>query len=351
MIAPRLEVLNASAVEHGGRLALGERALIDFSVCLNAFGPAPIVSRAIADVRFDEYPDPQSRTARRAASDRWQRPMAEIMFGAGAAELIQATCFAYLRPQDDVLVAAPAFGEYRRAAELCGASVQDLWMMDLVNPIQNLVDAIHRVRPRLVFLATPSNPLGHALTASEITHVADACRATDSLLVLDLAYDAFTASPIGVETLSHGDNVLQLRSITKEHAIAGVRAAFALSCPSIISAIERARVPWSASTFAQAAATAAMSHEAQTHVERTVSTLRSEAHRIAGAIRQRGITVRHASTHFMLIQCESARATRDELIQRAGILVRDCTSFGLPQWIRIAARTPDENNLLITALT
>ena len=41
---------------------------------------------------------------------------------------------------------------------------------------------------------------------------------------------------------------------------------------------------------------------------------------------------------------------REQLLAESGLLVRDCTSFGLPGWIRIAARTPPENDVLLAAL-
>jgi histidinol-phosphate/aromatic aminotransferase/cobyric acid decarboxylase-like protein len=52
----------------------------------------------------------------------------------------------------------------------------------------------------------------------------------------------------------------------------------------------------------------------------------------------------------MLIGCPCAADLRDHLASAHGILVRDCTSFGLPGHVRIAARVPSENDRLIHAL-
>ena len=354
MITPRDEVIRAGLGEHGGRLALagasGDDATIvhDFSVCLNAFGPADGVRRAVAESAVEEYPDPRSRAARRAASARWGRPIEEIMLGAGAAELIYAVCGAYLRPHDTVVVATPAFGDYARATQLCGATVRTIAAGD--DDLNEVMASVLQIRPRLLFVATPMNPTGATFGVETVARLADACRRCDTLLVLDQAYDAFTAQPLGTPALPGHPNVLHLRSLTKEHALAGVRVAFGVGPASVVDAIERARVPWAASTAAQAAAIAALTDEALRHVARTARELRGEAVRITAALDAQGMETRHHDTHYLLVRCADARATRQRLLDSASILVRDCTSFGLPEWIRVAARTPWENDLLIEAL-
>lgn len=355
MIEPRPEVLMTPHAVHGGRLALpatagGAEELNDFSVCLNAFGPAPSVLGAVRACRIDEYPDPQSRAPRHAAAARWRRPVAEIMLGAGAAELLQAVCLTYLRPGDAVLIAGPAFGEYARAAMLCGAHTHTTDGLDAAASAGQLVREITRIRPRLVFLATPANPSGDAMPLGDLRRIADASRDADALLVLDQAYDGFMATPLGTPALPGHPAVLHLRSITKDHALAGIRVAFAVAPADVAHAIERARVPWTASAVAQAAATAAMGDDAIAYVAETTAALRAEADRIRAALATAPVVIHPSATHFMLVHCGPERRVRDQLLSQSDLLVRDCASFGLPGSIRIAARTPPENDVLLAAL-
>jgi histidinol-phosphate/aromatic aminotransferase/cobyric acid decarboxylase-like protein len=358
VIAPRDEVMGTPIGEHGGRRALGDSdgsrpaVIHDFSVCLNAFGASDIVRRAIVESRVDEYPDPACRDVRRAAAGRWNVPMSDIAFGAGAAELIHAVAFAYLRRDDSVIVAGPAFGEYARAAMLCGATVTTVSVDDGTTvDLDRLVQSVEQRRPRLVFAATPMSPTGVALDIAQVTRLAECCRRVDALLVLDQAYDAFAAHPLGTPVLPGHSHVLHLRSSTKDHALAGVRVAFGVGPAHVIDALERARVPWVASTAAQAAGIAALSDEALAHVAATTARLRHEAARIAGAMAAARVETRLCSTHYFLVQCGRAAQARQHLLDRSHILVRDCTSFGMPEWIRIAARTPEENDILIAAIT
>jgi len=354
VILPRDDVSHSPIAEHGGRLAFGDNVGgvadgLDFSVCLNAFGPAPAVVDAIKAARVDEYPDPRSVRARRVVAEQWRVPIDSIVVGAGSAELIQAVCFAYIRPGDAVIVVEPAFGEYRRAAALCGARVVGIGLA-ADGDVAQMIKAIRQRRPRLLFVATPVNPTGVTIDRESLQSLAAACASVDSLLVIDQAYDAFSAQPIGTPALRGSANVLHLRSLTKEHALAGVRVAVGIGPAQIVEGVERVRVPWATSTAAQAALIATFDAGAQAHARTTIAELRAESVRIATAMRQRNISVSCSTTHYMLIGCPSAPQLRDHLAAAHGILVRDSTSFGLPGHVRIAARLPRQNDQLIHAL-
>lgn len=354
MIAPREEVCAVPIAEHGGRHGLEQNGAcrsdqLDFSVCLNAFGPARAVAEAIRAAPVAEYPDPRSVRARRVVAERWRVPTSSIVVGAGSAELIQAVCFAYIRPGDVVLVVEPAFAEYRRAAALCGADVVGVHLQADDDP-STVIREIRQRRPRLVFVASPVNPTGIAIDRETLRVVADACAEVDGLLVLDQAYDAFSVEPLGTPALRDHEAVLHLRSSTKEHALAGVRVAVGVGPEPIIESVERVRVPWATSAAAQAALIATFDDEAQAHASATINQLRTEAARVAAAMNVLGTDVSRSATHYMLIGCPCAAELRDHLASAHGILVRDCTSFGFPGHVRVASRLPSENDRLIHAL-
>jgi histidinol-phosphate/aromatic aminotransferase/cobyric acid decarboxylase-like protein len=304
-----------------------------FAVCVNAYGPAPNVREAILTASISDYPDAHCLTAREAAAARWSRPVDEIACGAGTAELIHALVTALISPGDRVVIPRPAFAEYGRAALLAGARVHRPQRDDITS-------AIHAYRPRLAFIAAPTSPAGAPIARATLRGVADACAECGALLVLDQAYDAFTTDPLGTPALPGHPAVLHLRSLTKDHALAGVRVGFAIGPAVTIAALNRVRVPWMVSAPAQAAAVAAMTDEAEAHVRRTIAQLRHSAADLWAWCDERGITRVPSDTHYGLLR---ARAP--------GMMVRDCTSFGLPGWIRVAVRTDPENAILRRGLT
>ena len=56
-----------------------------------------------------------------------------------------------------------------------------------------------------------------------------------------------------------------------------------------------------------------------------------------------------SATHFFLVRVGDGAAFRLAAVAR-GILVRDCASFGLPSYVRIATRRPEENERLLALL-
>jgi len=321
--------------QHGGRNAIGDAVRHDFSVCLNAYGPSNDVLTAIRNAAVDEYPDPDSIVARDAASVAWSVPVESLMLGAGSAELIDLVARAFVESGDLVAIDSPAFGEYERAARIYGGR------------------AVHEIdeRARIVFVCSPSNPLGAVRELSELRAIADDCERHGALLVIDQAYDAFLESTFGTPLFGGHPAVVHLRSMTKEHAIAGVRVAFAVGDPAIIDAMNAVRVPWSASSIAQHVAVAALSLDSVTHVAEAASRLRADAIRMKTILSSMGYETSDSRTHFFTIRVRDAADTRGRLLDRFGILVRDCTSFGLPDRIRVAARREADNDDLLLAMS
>jgi len=58
-----------------------------------------------------------------------------------------------------------------------------------------------------------------------------------------------------------------------------------------------------------------------------------------------------SETNFFLVKVGNGQVWRTALLKQ-GILVRDCASFGLPEYVRLAARTiPDCRKLITTIQT
>lgn len=342
---------------HGGPTGSKSDHLImaDFSVSLNAYGPAECVTEAIRCADIHQYPDPTSLAARAAAASRWKIAIDEVMFGAGASELLYAAT-QYLTPKNGTaLIATPTFGDYERASLIAGANIvrSQLFDPDVKSvTTAEIIKAIETHRPGITFICTPNNPTGHSLTSSQLTDIAIACKRIKGFIIIDQSYTAFTDTDDGLPTpaLRGVPNVLHLRSITKDHALAGIRAGYLTGPSELLHEIEKIRAPWAASSIAQSAAVAAMSDEGHAYAVRTIRLLRTAARDLYQSLTDLGYRVKAGNTHTLLIEVGDAAHCSAWLTEMHHIRVRDCTSFGLSQFIRVAARKPEENTLLVSAL-
>ncbi|HEY9230090.1 MAG TPA: histidinol-phosphate transaminase [Gemmatimonadaceae bacterium] len=352
---------------HGGPSAADHLAppiRADFSTSVNAYGPAPSVLAAIRDAidiaRVANYPDPSGTIARRALAMHVDLSPENVAIGAGATELILAIAQAFVRAGDRVLLPPHAFAEYERATLLSGGSVilpseerESTTSVGVATSVlaERFVRAVSTRSPRVAFLCSPESPSGRAWPIEDVHAVADACAKADTLLVLDQSFDGFTATPLGTPALRGHPATLHLRSLTKDHALAGLRVGFVAGPSRVIAAVERARMPWMLSAPAQAVAGATCASDAVAHVSDTTARLRAAAAEIAAAARQLGFAAVASDAHYLLLDVGDARAFAGELRARHAIKVRDCSSFGLPSHIRVAARTPGDNRLLLSVLT
>jgi L-threonine-O-3-phosphate decarboxylase len=336
--------LDFAELEH---LGLQPDEVLDFSVNGNPYGASPRVREAIASVPLERYPDREALALRRVLASHLDVPLESIMAGNGSVELLWLVALAFVRPDDAVLIVGPTFGEYLRAATLMGAQIH-FWSARpeegfRVDP-EAVLRTLQRLRPRLVFVCNPNNPTGTLLAVEAIAAWAKAL--PQALLVVDEAYLPFAAGAPSALT-TQAANLLVLRSMTKAHALAGVRLGYAIGHPAVIRALATVCPPWNVNALAQAAGLAALAD--QTHLRQSLAQLAPAKTALVQGLQALGLAPLPSATHFFLMQVAQATALRQALL-RYGILVRDCTSFGLPEYIRVATRRPEENARLLAAL-
>lgn len=316
--------------------------LLDFSVNSNPFGPPPELMTLLRGLEVSRYPDPHALASRSTAAAYHGVAAEQIVLG-GAAELIYRLAACYLRPPRRALVAAPSFGEYQRASLLHGAAVELCPVYERAHEpaTEPLLEAITRTRPTLVWLCQPNNPTGHAWSAAALEDVAQACETVNALLIIDAAY--LELSDVTPEL---PESAVQLFPLTKTFALAGLRAGYAVAPPDVAEVLRRAAPPWPVSTLAEAAVGWCRSPAGAAFVAQTVPELLALRRSLAAALRDRGHTVWSGRSSFLLLETADGR----DLARRAraaGFRLRDATSFGLPDCVRIAAQDRAANEQLL----
>ncbi len=354
-LRPRPEIENLEACPHGGlnqaelkAVGLSPEAVLDFSVCSNPFSPLPEVRKVFSTIALNCYPDSEATEFRERLSEKLRVAPNNILAGSGAMELIRLIALTYFGPGDSVLILEPTFGEYKVACQIVGAKVVGQWGREEENfapRIEEIVTLVRKDRPKGVFICNPNNPTGRYLARQEVEMVLDAC--SDALFILDEAYVAFVEeSWSSLDLISQG-NVVIVRSMTKDYALAGLRLGYAIANEEIINALRRVRPPWNVNAIAQKAGVIVL--EDAGYLEWCKREIREAKQFLVDELYRIGFTLIPSETNFFLVKVTSAKDFRTALL-RHGILVRDCTSFGLPGYVRIGARTMPECQSLIATI-
>jgi histidinol-phosphate aminotransferase len=355
-LEPRPEIRVFGAGVHGGpdhaelqALGLDPAGISDFSVCTNPFMPPPeVTGLRLENIPISQYPDSESSDLKNALAARHSRPPENVLVGSGTTELIRLIAHTYLRPGDNIVTFSPTYGEYELAARIAGANVieQPLSAGNNFNPdTAETAELIERHSPRVVFICNPNNPTGRYLDRPEMEIILAA--AGDGLLVMDEAYVSFVARSWPAVDLVDRGNVIILRSMTKDYGLAGLRLGYAIARPEIIADLKRVQPPWSVNAVAQRAGRLALADDSFLAI--TQEKIWQAKQLLATELTRLGWLPLPSDTHYCLVKAGNAGRLRTALL-KSGILVRDCTSFGLPEYIRLGIRPEAEVRRLIAAI-
>jgi histidinol-phosphate aminotransferase len=156
------------------------------------------------------------------------------------------------------------------------------------------VDAVTRCGAAIFFLTNPNAPLGVSFPPAKVAELA---RAFPGLLVVDEAYAAFADADCAELPKTHA-NVVVTRTFSKGHALAGLRAGYALCPPGLTTVLHRVRDSYNLDRLAQAAAAAALADAAW--LRDTVGKVRAERARLTAGLAALGWTIVPSSGNFLL---------------------------------------------------
>ena len=328
-------------------IGIGIDEIVDFSVNTNPYGPCPSVVAAARAAVFSCYPDPSASLLRAAIAAEHELDPAQVVVGNGAADLLWTLARVLLKEREPVVVVEPTFSEFRAAALAAGAKVSEWraqasqhFAMDLQAIGKQVIDT----HARAIYVASPNTPTGAVLPAAEIAefaleHASVTIILDQSFLMLSDRWEDFR--------LPMPDNVIRVRSLTKDHTIPGLRIGYLLAGAQFAHRVEFLRPVWTTNAVAQAAGLAAIKE--RNFVLDSWRKMESDCKHLSQSLRNLGLAPFPTHTAFFVMETSGGAELRTRLLRR-GILVRDCASFGLPAFIRISARPEADNQRLIAAL-
>jgi histidinol-phosphate aminotransferase len=354
-LQPKRFIAALKAGTHGGLIyeelkSLGIEAdkILDFSVSTNPFMPPPGIKEMMKDVPIERYPDSQSTELTERLAEKLNISALNILVGSGTTELIRLVALAYFRQNNAVLILEPTYGDYEIAGRIAGARIVRYRASEadgFIPDMDKFTELIRQRRPRAVFICNPNNPTGKYLSRAEMEKVAKALE--DTLLVLDEAYVTFVEKSWNSLDFIRQGNVIVMRSMTKDYGLPGLRLGYAAASKEIIDILRMAAPPWSVNVIAQEAGTAALAQD--DYLRESLVKIKEAKRYLVTEFIKLGFTVMPSDAHYFLVKAGNAPECRRALL-KYGVMVRDCSSFGLKEYIRVSPRTMPECKKLIEAM-
>ena len=348
-------------------------SLLDFSVNVRPEGPPEFIRAALfrAMTALAAYPSPHAEEAMLAAARHHGMDSSRFVFGSGSNELIHALARVLRkRGVPSVRVVEPAFSEYAIACRLAGIKAIPVWGgiieknqcvpttdtgKDEAVPTRDLLDALTDApEGSAVFLANPGNPSGLFRTPEECLRLMSS--RSDLLWIIDEAFVEYAGTETGASVLQRlPKNGIVLRSLTKFHAVPGVRLGYLAADAELAQAIRDELPAWSVNAFALAAAQAVFADTSDFAAQTRAENAERRADLAAALSSLPGIEVYPSAANYVLFRWLGApRNLLDILLKRFGIAVRDCSNYhGLKDgsWFRAAVRFPEDHRRLAEALS
>jgi len=312
-------------------------------------GPSP---KAIEAVRaavsgVHRYPDGASFALRARLAERLGVAGNQLVFGAGADEILELLAKAFVGPGDEAVFAWPSFAMYPIVVRGMGGvpvavPLDPAYGCDLEGMRRAVTD-----RTRIVFVCNPNNPTGASVGAQAFDAFVSSLPDT-LVLAVDEAYVDYARRadfPDALAWIGRRPGTIVLRTFSKIYGLAGLRIGYGVADTELAGYLDRARHPFNVNRLAEVAALAAL--DDPEHVERSRRVNAEGVEYLTRELEALGVEVWPTDANFLLAR---TGADLHERLLREGVIVRPLTGFGMPDHVRISVGVPEENERLIKAL-
>ncbi|MDR2452157.1 MAG: histidinol-phosphate transaminase [Candidatus Accumulibacter sp.] len=330
--------------------------LVKLNTNENPYPPSPRVAAAIRQEIEDDglalrlYPDPDADCLKQAVAGYFAEfeitPAQVFVGGNGSDEVLAHVFMALFRHELPILLPDVSYSFY---PVYCGLYGIERVTIPLDERFAIRVDDYARENGGIV-IANPNAPTGRLLPLADIERLAAA--SPESVVVIDEAYIDF-GGETAIGLTRRFSNLLVVRTLSKSHALAGLRVGYAVGDPALIEALERVKNSFNSyplDRLAIVGATAALSD--REYLEKTRQAVIRSRTLLIGRLELLGFEVLPSAANFVFIrhpQRDAADLAGE--LRRRDIIVRHFRQpRRIDQYLRITVGTDAQCDLLVAAL-
>ncbi|WP_239310432.1 MULTISPECIES: aminotransferase class I/II-fold pyridoxal phosphate-dependent enzyme [unclassified Frankia] len=308
--------------------------------------PLPAVAEALcqSNKKINLYPDPTARLLRHGLARYFGADAEEITVGPGSAGVLQQLLLVLCGRHDEVLYAWPGFDAYPLLIAVAGARGVPVPLTSTgEHDLPELLASVNS-RTRAVILCSPHNPTGCRITRRTLRWFLDSLP-PHVVAILDQAYMEFSEEddPRDLDIVRECPRVVLLRTFSKAHGLAGLRAGYAFAASDIARLARKTVIPFSVTRIAENAAVVSLEQkkELATRID-LVRRLRTDLHTGLGAC---GLAPTPSYGNFVWIPLGTSSERFAASVLKAGVKIRSYPEHG----VRISVGTENAHRRVLDA--
>ncbi|OJZ19116.1 MAG: histidinol-phosphate transaminase [Thiobacillus sp. 65-29] len=323
--------------------------LIKLNTNENPYGPSPKVIEAVRAEAADTlrlYPDPNSDRLRAGIAAYHGVTPDEVFVGNGSDEVLAHAFMALLKHELPILFPDISYSFY---PVYCGLYAIAHRTVPLTEAFEIDVDDYRAPNGGIVF-PNPNAPTGRLLALGEIERLL--AGNADSVVVIDEAYIDFGGES-AVPLVARHPQLLVVRTLSKSHALAGLRVGYAIGQPPLVEALNRVKDSFNSyplDRFAQAGALASIEDHA--YFESICARVVATRSRLVAAMQALGFEVLPSAANFIFARhpAHDGAALAAALRERSIIVRHFRNPERIAPFLRITVGTDAQCDALVGAL-
>jgi len=311
----------------------------------NPYGPAPSVLDAVAKAATEgnRYPGPVQQEFVETIAAKFKIPADHIVLSGGSGDILRATVETFTSKTKALVSGVPSYESPVRTATALGNPVREV---PLDKDLRLDLDAmgVKAIGSGLLYICNPNNPTSTAVPAAAVGAIIEkVVKASPTTYILvDEAYFEYsdlqgfdTAAPYVLKY----SQVIIARTFSKIHAMAGMRAGYALAQPKTIALMRAHHSNSGMSGMTMAAATASLKDAA--YIDKMITMNRDVRKMTTEAFTKAGYRVASSDANFVFVDIKRDSRGFQDACRKDGVAVGRAFP-PLTTWARISIGTKEE---------
>ena len=297
---------------------------------------------------LNRYPDADCNNLRKKLRSKHKlENKFDIIIGNGSDELIQLICLTFLKKENVIMSPSPSFSMYQKISKVLGLKFKEVPLRkDFSLNVNLILEKIIKFNPAIIFLAYPNNPTGNLWSKKDIIEI---IKQSNGIVVIDEAYGAFSGESF-ISEIGRFENLVIMKTLSKI-GFAGIRVGYLLGENSLISNINKLRLPFNINSVSQKISE--ISIDNIDHLDSQIKEIIELKEILISKMQEIDkIETYSSKTNFVLFRILDGSA--DDIFNSlvsSNILIKNMSdSAGLENCLRVTVGSRKENNLFIQSL-